>query len=72
MMITLHKKCKTAGGMLVICEMDAEGFRGNPDDSIYSVFEITKLNKLFNIHTKVPNDPGASFKAALKEFPEAA
>ena len=39
--ITLNKKVQAAGGKLVLC---------NIDPNIYEVFEITKLNKLFNIH----------------------
>jgi len=38
--ITLNKKVHGAGGKLVLC---------NIDPNIYEVFEITKLNKLFNI-----------------------
>lgn len=38
--ITLNKKVNTAGGKLVMC---------NITDDIYEVFEITRLNKLFNI-----------------------
>jgi anti-sigma B factor antagonist len=38
--ITLNKKVQTAGGKLVMC---------NINDDIFEVFEITKLNKLFNI-----------------------
>jgi anti-sigma B factor antagonist len=38
--ITLNKKVKTAGGTLILCTIDP---------TIYEVFEITKLNKLFNI-----------------------
>src|SRR5271167_3738162 len=38
--ITLNKKVKTAGGTLILCAIDPQ---------IYEVFEITKLNKLFNI-----------------------
>ena len=38
--ITLNKKVQAAGGKLVLC---------NIDPNIYEVFEITKLNKLFNI-----------------------
>src|SRR6266536_2152786 len=37
--ITLNKKVKGAGGKLILCNIDA---------NIYEVFEITKLNKLFN------------------------
>jgi len=38
--ITLNKKVNAAGGRLVLCNIDPQ---------IYEVFEITKLNKLFNI-----------------------
>jgi anti-sigma B factor antagonist len=38
--ITLNKKVQGAGGKLILC---------NIDPNIYEVFEITKLNKLFNI-----------------------
>jgi len=38
--ITLNKKVQASGGKLVMC---------NISDDIYEVFEITKLNKLFNI-----------------------
>jgi anti-sigma B factor antagonist len=38
--ITLNKKVKGAGGSLILCAIDPQ---------IYEVFEITKLNKLFNI-----------------------
>ena len=38
--ITLNKKVLAAGGKLILC---------NIDPNIYEVFEITKLNKLFNI-----------------------
>ena len=38
--ITLNKKVTNAGGKLVMC---------NINDDIFEVFEITKLNKLFNI-----------------------
>lgn len=38
--ITLNKKVAAAGGKLVLCNIDPQ---------IYEVFEITKLNKLFNI-----------------------
>jgi len=38
--ITLNKKVQAAGGKLALC---------NIDPNIYEVFEITKLNKLFNI-----------------------
>ena len=42
-LITLNKKLQQAGGRLVLCNIDPQ---------IYEVFEITKLNKLFNIHTE--------------------
>ena len=38
--ITLNKKVNAAGGKLILCRIDPQ---------IYEVFEITKLNKLFNI-----------------------
>ena len=38
--ITLNKKVNASGGKLILCNIDA---------NIYEVFEITKLNKLFNI-----------------------
>jgi len=38
--ITLNKKVQAAGGKLILCKIDP---------NIYEVFEITKLNKLFNI-----------------------
>src|SRR5271170_8026053 len=38
--ITLNKKAQMAGGKLVMC---------NINEDIFEVFEITKLNKLFNI-----------------------
>jgi anti-sigma B factor antagonist len=38
--ITLNKKVQASGGKLVMC---------NISEDIYEVFEITKLNKLFNI-----------------------
>ena len=40
--ITLNKKVQGAGGKLVMC---------NINEDIFEVFEITKLNKLFNIQT---------------------
>ena len=40
-LITLNKKLQQSGGRLILC---------NISDQIYEVFEITKLNKLFNIH----------------------
>ena len=39
-LITLNKKLQAAGGKLILCNIDPQ---------IYEVFEITKLNKLFNI-----------------------
>ena len=38
--ITLNKKVTAANGKLVLCSIDP---------TIYEVFEITRLNKLFNI-----------------------
>ncbi len=38
--ISLNKKVQAASGKLVLCNIDAQ---------IYEVFEITKLNKLFNM-----------------------
>lgn len=38
--ITLNKKVNAASGKLILC---------NIDQQIYEVFEITKLNRLFNI-----------------------
>lgn len=38
--ITLNKKVQAAGGKLILCNIDPQ---------IYEVFEITRLNKLFNI-----------------------
>jgi anti-sigma B factor antagonist len=40
-LITLNKKLQSAGGRLILCNIDPQ---------IYEVFEITKLNKLFIIH----------------------
>ncbi len=40
-LITLNRKLQSAGGKLVLCEIDPQ---------IYEVFEITKLNKLFTIN----------------------
>ena len=39
-LITLNKKLQQVNGRLVLCNIDPQ---------IYEVFEITKLNKLFNI-----------------------
>jgi anti-sigma B factor antagonist len=50
-LITLNKKLQGAGGKLILCNIDPQ---------IYEVFEITKLNKLFNIK--------AEEQAALQEF----
>jgi anti-sigma B factor antagonist len=49
--ITLNKKVQAAGGKLILC---------NIDPNIYEVFEITKLNKLFNIQKEE--------QSALQEF----
>ena len=40
-LITLNKKVQQMGGRLILCNIDTQ---------IYEVFEITKLNKLFNIY----------------------
>jgi anti-sigma B factor antagonist len=50
-LITLNKKLQGAGGKLILCNIDPQ---------IYEVFEITKLNKLFNIKGEE--------QAALQEF----
>jgi anti-sigma B factor antagonist len=50
-LITLNKKLQAAGGKLILCNIDPQ---------IYEVFEITKLNKLFNIKGEE--------QAALQEF----
>src|ERR1700736_2732654 len=50
-LITLNKKLQAAGGRLILCNIDPQ---------IYEVFEITKLNKLFNIHKEE--------QAALQSF----
>ncbi|GIW81037.1 MAG: hypothetical protein KatS3mg105_2844 [Gemmatales bacterium] len=42
-LITLNKKLQQVGGRLVLCNIDPQ---------IYEVFEITKLNKLFNIQAE--------------------
>ncbi len=39
-LITLNKKLQSVGGRLVLCNIDAQ---------IFEVFEITKLDKFFNI-----------------------
>ena len=39
-LITLNKKLQTAGGKLILCNIDPQ---------IHEVFEITKLDKFFNI-----------------------
>jgi anti-sigma B factor antagonist len=49
--ITLNKKLQAVGGKLVLCNIDPQ---------IYEVFEITKLNKLFNIKKEE--------QAALQDF----
>ena len=50
-LITLNKKLQQVGGRLILCNIDPQ---------IYEVFEITKLNKLFNIQ--------AEEQAALQAF----
>ena len=39
-LIALHKKLQAVGGRLILCNIDAE---------IFEVFEITRLDKFFNI-----------------------
>ncbi len=39
-LIALHKKLQAVGGRLILCNIDAE---------IHEVFEITRLDKFFNI-----------------------
>ena len=50
-LITLNKKVQTAGGRLILCNIDPQ---------IYEVFEITKLDKFFNIQKEE--------QAALQSF----
>lgn len=50
-LITIHNKMKGLGGQLRLAEIDPQ---------IYEVFEITKLNKLFQIHDSC-DDAVASF-----------
>jgi len=50
-LITLNKKINAVGGKLVLCEIDPQ---------IYEVFEITKLDKFFNIQKEE--------QAALQSF----
>jgi anti-sigma B factor antagonist len=49
--ITLNKKVNAAGGKLVLCGIDPQ---------IYEVFEITRLNRIFNIQKEE--------QAALQSF----
>jgi anti-sigma B factor antagonist len=46
-LITLHKQVNAAGGQLMLCNIDPQ---------IYEVFEITKLNKLFDVRRKEGDD----------------
>jgi len=50
-LITLNKKLQGAGGRLILCNIDPQ---------IYEVFEITKLDKFFNIQKEE--------QAALQSF----
>src|SRR5437762_8858546 len=50
-LITLNKKLQAAGGKLILCNIDPQ---------IYEVFEITKLDKFFNIQKEE--------QAALQSF----
>jgi phenylalanyl-tRNA synthetase beta chain len=54
-LITLHKKLQAVGGKLMLCNIDPQ---------IYEVFEITKLDKFFEI-TK-SQQPGKPSKAAVR------
>lgn len=42
-LITLNKKLLQVGGKLILCNIDPQ---------IYEVFEITRLNKVFNIQSE--------------------
>jgi anti-sigma B factor antagonist len=46
-LVTLNKQVNAAGGRLVLCNIDPQ---------IYEVFEITKVNKLFDIRRKDGDD----------------
>ena len=50
-LITLNKKVQSAGGRLILCNIDPQ---------IFEVFEITKLDKFFNIQKEE--------QAALQSF----
>jgi anti-sigma B factor antagonist len=50
-LIALHKKLQAVGGRLVLCNIDSE---------IHEVFEITRLDKFFNIQKEE--------QAALQSF----
>jgi len=50
-LITLNKKLQAGGGRLILCNIDPQ---------IYEVFEITKLDKFFNIQKEE--------QAALQSF----
>jgi anti-sigma B factor antagonist len=50
-LITLNKKLQAVGGRLILCNIDPQ---------IYEVFEITKLDKFFNIQKEE--------QAALQSF----
>ncbi len=63
--ITLNKKCKEAGGKLVICELPDE----YPKRDIYSVFLTTHLNKFFGgLYVQDPKNIGKTLDEALKLF----
>ena len=55
-LITLNKKLQQAGGRLILC---------NIDPSIYEVFEITKLDRFFNLQ-KDEEDGLAEMASLLK------
>lgn len=65
--ITLNKKCTTAGGKLVLCNISNEG----QGEGIHGVFMITKLHRLFAgyFHNdwQQPN-PDGNIQKALELF----
>lgn len=63
-LIVLCKKCKAAGGRLVICDIPDE----YPSRDIYSVFEITKLKRLFEVSKQDPGNPTKGLREALTSF----
>src|SRR3954451_4693866 len=57
-LITLNKKLQTAGGKLILCNIDSQ---------IYEVFEITKLDRFF----KIIKDEQAALQAFYPAGPPA-